>query len=170
MNRLDRIAQLESVQYTKQDLAEMVADLEAAAASKKQSMEGELAAKYDVIVLNNSNNPKESRLIYEGKKVSDIETIRLFIDPEYGTTLSVQQTDKVVSFLKGMPRRFHNNIHYRKLTAMDTYNREKILGEMTNKSLRQLIYQMLDAIVDLRLTVTKKSKQLDKMYRKGKQL
>ncbi|MFP7171937.1 hypothetical protein [Terribacillus halophilus] len=172
MDKLDRIAQLESFRYTKTDLAEMIVKLEEAEYKQKLAPETELAAKYEGVILINGKGPGRSRVIYDGKEIENIETVRLFIDPEYGTTLSVQHKDKVVAFLKGMPRRFNSSIHYRKLLDMDKSQRDKVLNGLTNKALRYLVKQMLSVIKELRGTVIKKSKQLESIYgsRKEKQL
>ncbi len=49
MDKLDRIAQLESFRYTKTDLAEKIVELEEAA-KQKQAPESELAEKYEGVV------------------------------------------------------------------------------------------------------------------------
>ncbi len=169
MDKLDRIAQLESFRYTKTDLAEKIVELEEAA-KQKQAPESELAEKYEGVVLINGKGPGQSRLFFDGKEIDNLETIRVFIGPERDTTISIQQTDKTVSFLKGMPVRFNSYIHYRKIASMDKVKRDKVLGGMTNKALRFLVNQMLNAINDLRITVTKKSDELEKYYgKKAKQ-
>ncbi|SNZ14512.1 hypothetical protein SAMN05421503_2434 [Terribacillus aidingensis] len=168
MNRLDRIAQLESTQYTKSDLAEMVVKLEEAT-KHKPAAESEIAEKYEGVILINGLVPGRSRLFFEGKEIKDYETIRLFVDSERNsTTLSMQHPDKVVSFLKGQPSRFNSKIHYNRLAAMPVEEREKKLDLMTNKSLRYLVNQMLAVIFDLKATVKKKTHQLAEYHNQEK--
>jgi hypothetical protein len=168
VNKLDRIAQLESYKYTKSDLAEMVVKLEEAT-KHKPAAETVIADKYEGVILINGLVPGRSRLFFEGKEIKDYETIRLFVDSEReSTTLSVQHPDKVVSFLKGKPSRFNSKIHYNRLAAMPEEEREKKLDLMTNKSLRYLVNQMMATILDLKATVKKKMHQLAEYHNQEK--